>query len=327
MKRPAPSSFEEVGSDSFLDIVSNVVGILIILVMVTGARVKHAILEARSEQTATAANQSDEELKRRQHEAARKAGHVEELARAGADVDARLVSAQRERAELGTLIRTAELQLEKERGQMSASEREALDVAQEMARQRSRLDDLRRQQHSALSVPPPEVKIESYPTPIAKQVFSHEQHFRLLGGRLCYVPFDELKEALLGERRQLIWQLRDLPEVTGSVGPIGGFRLDYRFVRTAVGGELSHATFFPVATDMGEPFSAAMQNGSDFRRRIDRFDPAGTTVTVWTYPDSFKDFRVLKQELYRRGFAVAARPMHDDGRIGFSPRGSRSAAE
>jgi hypothetical protein len=327
MKRPAPAAFEEVGSDSFLDIVSNVVGILIILVMVTGARVRHAILEARSEKSASAANQSDEEWKQRQYEAARKASHVEELARAAADIDHRLVAAQRERAELGTLIRTAELQLDKERGQMTASERDALDVAQELARQRSQLAELRRQQHSALSEPPPEVRIESYPTPLSKQVFSHEQHFRLLGGRLCYVPFYELKDALMGERRQLIWQLRDMPEVTGSVGPIGGFRLDYHFVRTAVGGELTHALFFPVATDLGEPFSAAMQNGSEFRRRIDRLDPAGTTVTVWTYPDSFKEFRILKQDLYARGFAVAARPMHEDGRIGFSPRGSRSAAE
>jgi hypothetical protein len=327
MKRSASQSFEEVGSDSFLDIVSNVVGILIILVMVTAARVKHAILEARSEQSVAAVNHADDDWKQRQTEAARKAAHVEELARAGADVEHRLVAAQRERTELGTLIRTAELQLEKERGQMTASEREALDVAQQIARQRSKLDELRRRQLTAVSEPPPEVKIESYPTPISKQVFSHEQHFRLLSGRLCYVPFDELKDALLGERRQLVWQLRDLPEVNGSVGPIGGFRLDYHFVRTAIGGELTQATFFPVATDLGEPFAAAMQSGSDFRRRIDRLDPAGTTITVWTYPDSFSQFRILKQELYRRGFAVAARPMHEDGRIGFSPRGSRSAAE
>jgi hypothetical protein len=327
MKRFVPTAFEEVGSDSFLDIVSNVVGILIILVMVTSARVRHAIMESRSEQTASAANSADADWERKTHQATRKAQHVQELARAAVDVDHRLALAQRERAELGTLIRTAELALDKERGQMTAAEREALDTAQELARQRSRLAELRRQQFSAVSEPPPEVKIESYPTPLSKQVFSHEQHFRLLGGRLCYVPFDELKEVFSAERRQVIWQLRDLPEVTGSVGPIGGFRLDYSYVRTALGGELTQATFFPVQSELGEPFAIALQPSSDFRRRIEKLDRAGTTITVWTYPDSFKDFRVLKQELYRMGFAIAARPMHENGRIGFSPKGSRSAAE
>jgi hypothetical protein len=327
MKRSASQSTDEVGSDSFLDIVSNVVGILIILVMVTSARVRHAIMESRSEEASAAASGADSDWERDKQAALRKAGHVQELARTSADVDQRLVVAQRERAELGTLIRTAELQLEQERGQMTAAEREALDVAQALAQGRSRLSELRRQQFSAVSQPPPEVKIESYPTPLSKQVFAHEQHFRLLGGRLCYVPFDELKDALMDQRRQLVWQLRDLPEVTGSVGPIGGFRLDYHFVRTSVGGELRQATFFPIQGELGEPFTAAMQPGSEFRRRIERQDRAGTTITVWTYPDSFKEFRVLKKELYEMGFAVAARPMHEDGRIGFSPKGSRSAAE
>ncbi|MCG8584461.1 MAG: hypothetical protein MI757_07100, partial [Pirellulales bacterium] len=42
MPRRATQHHEPPGNDSFLDIVANIVGILIILVMVVGVRVKHA---------------------------------------------------------------------------------------------------------------------------------------------------------------------------------------------------------------------------------------------------------------------------------------------
>ena len=51
------------------------------------------------------------------------------------------------------------------------------------------------------------------------------------------------------------------------------------------------------------------------------------TITIWTYPDSFDAFRQIKKELYRMGFAVAARPLHEGASIGFSPEGTKSAAE
>jgi len=55
--------------------------------------------------------------------------------------------------------------------------------------------------------------------------------------------------------------------------------------------------------------------------------PAATTVTLWTYSDSFNAYRRMKEELYQAGFRVAGRPMPDGKQIGGSPSGTKSAAE
>ena len=47
------------GEDSFLDIVANIVGILIILVMVVGVRVSHGALSGAGKKTATAKETAD----------------------------------------------------------------------------------------------------------------------------------------------------------------------------------------------------------------------------------------------------------------------------
>lgn len=48
MKRPIQTEIATEGQDSFLDVVTNIVGILIILVMVVGARVRHVVMSAKS---------------------------------------------------------------------------------------------------------------------------------------------------------------------------------------------------------------------------------------------------------------------------------------
>ena len=50
------------------------------------------------------------------------------------------------------------------------------------------------------------------------------------------------------------------------------------------------------------------------------FNPNAVTVTVWVYPDSFPEFRELKEELYQLGFLTASRPMPDGQPISGSPR-------
>ena len=71
----------------------------------------------------------------------------------------------------------------------------------------------------------------------------------------------------------------------------------------------------------------ALRPSSRFRTALSGFHPARATVTIWTYPDSFAEFRRLKKELYQLGFATAARPLPHDVPIGGSPQGTKSAAE
>ena len=59
MGRKASQHAHEPGQDSFLDIVANLVGILIILVMVVGARAKDAMLRGDASPTATPQTASD----------------------------------------------------------------------------------------------------------------------------------------------------------------------------------------------------------------------------------------------------------------------------
>jgi hypothetical protein len=57
------------------------------------------------------------------------------------------------------------------------------------------------------------------------------------------------------------------------------------------------------------------------------FDPRQATVTVWVYPDSFDQFRQIKEELYKLGFLTASRPLPDGQPITGAPQGTRSAAQ
>jgi hypothetical protein len=90
---------------------------------------------------------------------------------------------------------------------------------------------------------------------------------------------------------------------------------------------LDKFVLLPESEDIGEPVSAALSEGSFLHSILANQRPASTTITVWTYPDSFDDFRQLKRQLYDRGYVTAARPLPDDQPIGGSPDGTRSAAQ
>ena len=78
---------------------------------------------------------------------------------------------------------------------------------------------------------------------------------------------------------------------------------------------------------LGEPVATALSDRSDFRSRLAAVSPQSVVATIWVYPDSFAEFRQLKQELYELGFSTAARPLPHGVLIAGSPEGSRSAAQ
>jgi hypothetical protein len=45
------------------------------------------------------------------------------------------------------------------------------------------------------------------------------------------------------------------------------------------------------------------------------------------YPDGFDAFRQIRQDLYRRGYVIAARPLPPGSPISGSPDGTKSAAQ
>jgi hypothetical protein len=318
------------GSDSFLDVIANVVGIMIILVIVAGVRAARAPAD-------TAGDRPLDDLVAAV--AAMEAGADAADARRAA-AERALAAASDQRARLQSLVAQREADLADRRAQATLAVREADQAAREIALAGAELDRLHDELSEVLSQRPETVTIESYPTPISQTVDGPEAHFRLSAGRIVAIPIDELLEQLRSQAVGQVWRLREQPEATDVVGPVGGFRMRYTMRRVdasldarfagAGGGsyaQLAQWTLVPSDAVLGETLEEALAPDSQFRAALAAHDPRDVTVTLWTYPDSFAEYRALRKELFRLGYATAGRPLPDGHPIGGSPDGSRSAAQ
>jgi hypothetical protein len=336
MTRPRDDSLEAPGTDSFLDVVANLVGILIILVMVIGVRARDAMVEAETEQDpaspaidVAAARRAAEDAESRIHEI------DQQISEVAAEVERRTL----ERNQLQVMVLAAREKIAELKNNLTSGERNQFELSRQLAEAEQALRDLELQQQAAESAGPPVGIIEHLPTPMAKTVLGREEHFRLLGGRLTYIPWETLVERLKAEAPQKVWKLKDAPNMTDTIGPEGGFMMRYTLTRKTYstptkvgvairqGVELEKFVLVPVVENLGEPLADALRPGSQFQARLSQYDPERTTLTVWVYPDSFDDYRTLKQSLFHRGFLTAARPLPEDLPIGGSPQGVRSAAQ
>lgn len=327
------------GHDSFLDIVTNMVGILIVLVMVVGLRIRNAPVEAGSDQPPPAAatelaRKLDTERTLRD-DVLKTRAETKRLEQEAALRDA-------QRLLVARLVAQLEARLSHERDQRDAAGREAFDLWRALASARQTLEELREQAVRAESASQEPEVIESYPTALSRIVDGPEIHFQLRGGRIALVPIELLLWAARDDMRRKLPDFArhaDLSASANVVGPQGGFRLRYEVQRfeervqrpeglaRREGIRMVRWTVVPVASDLGEPVEAALAENSAFRRALAGHDPAHTTVTVWVYPESFESFRRIRKELHRLGYACAARPLPEGVLIGGSIEGTKSAAE
>jgi hypothetical protein len=334
-KKPAKSEATEgFGSDSFLDVVANMVGILIILVMIVGLRIKH-----EAEKTPTPA--PDTQTAERVLEPLRTQG-----ARIQKDFDKLLeemrklyeISSMRydEREQLSYDAAAAEEAVKRRRAELASGEREQFDAQQALLTEEMRLKELEAKiRFLSAAAPQAAVKIKTYPTPLSRTVHGREAHFQLLGGRIVYVPLNELVDEVKHSVQSRAYRLRDLAEITETVGPIGNFRLRYSLERIDIpNGPVGQAlvrtkemTLVPTSSDLGETVDEALAPRSEFRRTVGDIDPKRVTVTFWTYPDSFAAYRTLRELLYEQGYTVAGRPLPMGQPISGSPYGSKTAAQ
>ena len=91
--------------------------------------------------------------------------------------------------------------------------------------------------------------------------------------------------------------------------------------------QLVGMTVEPLNEPHGQTIEQVLSNSSELDVELAGRDPNATTITVWVYPDSFAAFRQLKEHLYARGFATAARPLPMGHAISGGPQGSRSNAQ
>ncbi|MFH1922810.1 MAG: hypothetical protein ABIP48_23350 [Planctomycetota bacterium] len=338
MRRRSKQETTAAGQDSFLDIVANIVGILIILVMVTGMRIRNATVEAASTDQSIRVEMASIEQDRAtanslRHEVLGAAAGIRDLTRE------RIVRRE-ERDRLATLVAAWEHKIRSHRDQLDDDARKTYDLHIELSDAKVELAKLVRKRAAAEAAQAPPTLIQSYPTPLSKPVDGREAHFHLRAGRVAFIPLEDLLREFKEDARQQAHTLLGQPELTETVGPIGGFRLRYTLVRQEVrdedsiagGGAGTYATLkrwtlVPTATQLGEPVDTALASGSRFRQSLGEFNPDQTTVTIWAYPDSFAEFRRLRKELYELGFPTAARPLPHGVPIGGSPEGSKSAAQ
>jgi hypothetical protein len=323
------------GQDSFLDVVANLVGILIILVMIVGTRAKNAIQQA--EHAPESIPLVDVESPKNAAVAVRQ--ELETMLERTQQQAIEIAYRRNERDRILTFIAAAENAMEKETNKLSDDQRKAHEVEIQLAAARREQADLKMAREAVERTEAPVTIVKHRPTPLAKTVFGKEVHFRLQAGRIVYLPIDELAEMFKAEAKEKTWKLKQSPQITETVGPYRGFQLRYTLKRATYNMEsragvvvqerveLDHFVLVPVQDDLGETLDQALRPDSDMRSVLAGFDPNQATVTVWVYPDSFEPFRVLKEELYKLGYLTASRPMPEGQPITGSPQGTRSAVE
>jgi BMFP domain-containing protein YqiC len=344
--------------DSFIDVVCNMVGVLIILVLIMGMRGADVVapriaasVKAAKEhgQSAVVADQTIEpgvpqsqvELAAAVRAASEIHKDIQEVVAQAVDlrVQAELTAARRQ--QLSVVQAAVERDVEQRRAQLDAVGREQFDVQRQIVAAEIELHELTQQQLAAIPIAAEIEEVECVPTPIARTVDGEEIHVRLRHGQLAVVPVDALLDEVRrrgGDHLRSSLQHRD--EAEDVFGPIDGFRMRLTIERytTSLPGTsllaspeksavLLQGVFLPVSDELGEAVEQALLPDSRFMQSLRGKRAVSPTVTVWVYPDSYSDLRTLKRALWEAGVPMAVRPLSNGQPITFSTAGSKSAAQ
>jgi len=335
LRKRKTAEIELGGQDSFLDLVSNIVGILIILVMVAGVRAQYASVNASDPLKPLADAQMLADLETKYEEMQTKAGRttqlrsdVEEL-RLQSEVTAEQIRRQSiEYAALFELMVSVRAGMEIAAEEKSQAFKDKIEYQRQLLETNAKLEQIERSKTHLRQTRPQAMRVENMPTPLSRTLVDDKEiHVRLLGGKIVYVPFMELIEQLRRhiseERNRYVRQQTSI----GKVGPIENFELEFLLVANE-NHPLRYAEFVPRFEPLGQPLREALASPqSEFLRKLSLFRRDIYTVTVWVYPDSFEEYQELKRFLHDLGYSVAARPMSMGDPIGASPYGRRSSTQ
>lgn len=341
--RRRPRNVEEIGGDgqdSFLDVVSNLVGVLIILVMIAGTRAR----DADAEPTAAERPQQAQQAEQTAYVDAAKTladarQNLVELQTETDDLNARTLDVERQadaaESEYRVVFQTlAEIDAEIELASRRRGEADkiAFDLKSEIFEKEKRRDDLRQEKDALAAARPQATVLENLPTPISRPVEGREGFFRLKNGRLSHVPLNEFQERV----RLYFKNFRgdfEKKEIEDAFGPSEGYTFHF-FVdleKRRSGDEIVYSANFrygecvPSGDELGEPVDAALANpDSVFRQKLLKYVRDDTTITVFVYQDSFEYLRDVKKFIFSAGYRLALRPLPDNAPIAVSPDGTDS---
>ena len=352
LRRRKPKREVAFSFDSFLDVVANVVGIILKLILVAwaGARTykavdiaplaplvrpveKPAISKPIDPRPALLASQK-KELEARQKSLA------EEITRRGRilslasqlrhDVEVLSVKCQDMQDRAGVAAKDAAGQAKTVQAAV-LTRKDFLTRAEALQRDAAELKKL-----------PPTRKEFQYRTPVSATIQSYEMMFECKAGRVTLVDTQALVAIMRRESKSQADQLRNQWSLTATTRAVGPFRLRYTLERersllsgpvnaTPVGGNFRYLQtqweVEPITIDRGEPADKALAVGSDFRKVIDPIDVRKTAVTLWVYPDSFALYRQLRDYLHDHDIVVAGRPLPEGMPIATSSQGTISRGQ
>jgi hypothetical protein len=335
------------GQDSFIDVVCNMVGILIVLVMIVGVKasagdsdsavkVTHASLKSSSAdtQTLTELQSAEQDALEAVREIEQSVAKIKDLT-----VQAALIDGRRE--QLAVMREAVEKDIADRRAKLDDKGQRQFDVQREIAAAEIKLHQLTTEQVSLISQKPDVQQIECVPTPLAKTVTGEEIHARLRHGLIAVVPADDLF-AEVGRRGadHLRTGLRERNGAEDVFGPIDGFRMRLSVERfdASVPGDstlpeprratiVMQGVFLPTSDQLGQPVEQALLPDSQLMRALRAKRSASAAVTIWVYPDSYNELRTLKRAMWEAGIPLAVRPLADGQPIIFSTAGTKSAAQ
>jgi hypothetical protein len=347
-RRPLKNDSIHFSFDSFLDLVTNVVGIIIRLILVTwvGARSYHATMQMLELEPLPALERpkiTDDPLHAR----------IEQSKADLDDAKTRLLAQLKELdaveqgnkgAQAEWLALTSErARLEQERkglaakGDARAAEVRQVSVTVDDVRKRSKalLEDIQK-----LESAPSAQKQLKYHAPLSKAAQIEEMFFECKAGRVAYIDLPAFMNEVKLSLDEISVELKNTFRVERTTPAVGPYRLRYVIERertsldaggTPASGAfrygLSEWVLEPTTRERGETQQQALKDTSEFRRLVDRLDPQLTMVTFWVYPDSFELFRHLRDHLYDRGHDVAGRPLPAGASIAASRQGTASRGQ
>jgi hypothetical protein len=333
--------------DSFLDVVANVVGIILRLILVAwvGARSYKALVPpppppSYAEESEALPEPEDPltpELERQRRELGQMQAQLLEQMKEWEGAHRLSAAAAEELAGLAAKGREADAERDRLARGAGGSERGKLALSQAEVRERGRplLEEL-----EALRKAPPLKKTLRYRTPVSAPLQSEELLFECNRGRVTLLDVGALLEDARRGARAKGDLLRSQFEFSDTTTAVGAFRLRYTVERER--GPLEgpcllpgSGTFrcsisweaVPVLPRRGEAADDALKGGSEFRRVVDNLDPQQTAVTMWVYPDSFALYRRLRDYLHERDVVVAGRPLPEGFPIASNRHGSASRGQ
>ncbi len=337
------------GQDSFLDVVSNLVGVLIILIMIAGVRVRNATsaLELASTDAQVAeSSESGESAARAEY--VRAVATLEALSERARTTQeetrqfnerAALLQQQADgaEAEYRAIFNTsAELEalLEREAQRRGASEKAAFDLNAAIIESEKKREDLLREKEALVAARPSAIKMENIPTPISQRVADgHEGFFRLKNGRISHIPLNAFQERVMLNFKSYKGELKP-GRIENRIGPIDEYYFQYYVDLNSVrnGNGISYSFEFkygecqPTREPLGEEVDVALSDpNSTFRNRLLKYPREDTTITFFLYPDSYRYLNDVKRFVFSLGYMMAIRPLPADAPVAVSPQGTASS--